>query len=267
MSENEREIGLFEFVERKGARRIRKESKTLSADHPLRDDGRALALRALEDVGILLLVDREQQRERAQVAAEAADEHEREDAAAELAMWSRGGVDLKGLAAVFDRQNTAAAFEIIGKNGGLLQWRQPTPAKSIEMAEKLIQRGRGVPALRPKNVNLILSIVEDEAAGVAKKFELPDTLSWTAEGWRNWLYAGAPVHESVIGDKARVIVSNRNAETGRAASLQNATWHRKPGRALDKKTGRLARVPHGVADLVRGMTVGSGKALDTLLVG
>ena len=261
-----RAIGLWEFVEKVGARRIRKRGAELPGDHPLRESARALVLRELENCGVLLLLDREEQEKRAAYCGEVRDDRGQREAEQERALWERGGTDLPGLIAVFDRHNTAAAFELASTaDGAPMGWQQTTPEKSAAVAERQIKHGRAVPALRPKGGHCILGVVEANAAKLAKRFALPDTLSWSSDGWRFWLYTGAPSGASVVGDTACVIASDHTHGAVRTATMKDATWHVKPNKALPKGEARLPRLPEELRELVRGVGAGGGKALDTLL--
>ncbi len=258
-------IGLFEFIDRKTPRTIRKASEQLPDDHPLRDEARELAAKAILDAALLLLIDRERQREHGAQVASIRAKQEKADAEAELKVWARGGVDVEGLAEVFDRQNHAAGFEMVAADGRPIQWQQQTPHESAKHAKHLAKRGKASPALRPKGSNCILSVSDKLAADVAKRYELPKTVCWEADGFRHWLFAGAPTSASVIGDTVKLIVSDRTHGAQRTAPLADAKWKVKPADGIDKQTGRLPRLPSSLAALLRGLGADGGTALDSLL--
>jgi len=257
-------MNVFEYIEKKGPRYIRKQSEKLAEDHPLRDQGREVALRALEDAGILLLLDREREAEQANTKASIASEKAKADTEAAIALWSRGGIDVDGLCVVFDRLNPAASFELVDSNGKLTQWQQSSPEGSKKQAKRLTKRGKALPALRPKLGHCILCVSEKRASEVAKRFKL-NSMSWTNGGFTYWLFAGSPTQQTVRGAEAALIVSDRL--NGHTAPLQGAKWLKKPSEAIEAATGRLPRLPSELAEMLRGLTAEGGPVLDQIILG
>ena len=232
-------------------------------DPAIRQQAREIIFQELEDLACLLVLDREAAIERPRAEAQARAAEAEAEKQATLDLWRSASVsNLAGQVAFFKAAGIGVV-KALNSNGHVTG--NPDPIRAVKSGQQAgLFLGKGF-------VGICASGGAAEA--FKKRFDLPETLSWTGGGLDCWVFSSRNFDQAgqqaccVRGERVHVcayLPSLNGSSTW--MPLASARFLQAPAKAL-AKDGELPCVPDRLRAVLSAIKGGSGAAVDEVLLG
>lgn len=238
---DQKQLPCLNWIEDSGARKLRRLANGKQFTTEQLQAGGNVVLKELQLAGCLYLEALKQQQAAELHRAEAAEQQKKRAAKEEQDRWAAIPAKL-GPVLEFLQQQSIAAPQLITATGNFTTF-DPRRVGKAKQVRLMLQKG------------FVGLIVADEIADAfAKEHDLPDTLCWTSEGRRVWIYSDSAFVKAgtsamcVKGDRIQLAASQSTRfEPDVYATATNAKFVTPPSKALPKDSAELPSLPEALA--------------------